>query len=109
MFVMLTNNRWKKDEYSQKCFEDLIKDAHFPTSGTLGIYYIDCTFKEVTVDDMGTINYPKGAKLRKWLLELEDYSKLINKWRDADEQLEGIKEDIWYEEFYDKAIELEDA
>lgn len=109
MFVMLTNNRWKKDQDSQKCFEDLIKDAGFPKEGPIMILYIECKFKEITVDDMGTVNFPKDARKERWDFDLKDLSRYITKWEEAYERLQGITEDLYFDKLWDKFSEMQDG
>lgn len=108
MYVMLVSHRWKKDLDSQKCFEEVIKDAGFPKEGPMCVLYIDCEFKEITVDDMGTVNFPKDAKCERWDFDISDYATYIRRWEAAYEKLIGITEDLFYDELWNKLREMEE-
>lgn len=97
MYVMLTSHNWRKHEFAQDCFKHLMIDSHFPTKGNLVVIYLDCKADEIEVDGLGTVSFPKGIKKIRKTIELDQFSDFIEKWCTAYDELEEVRQDLWYD------------
>lgn len=96
VYVMLARNSWRKGDYAQETFDQLMIDARFPQEGTLLILKLDCNAEDVTVDGMGTVNFPLTADKKRIEVELSTLSNQIEKLANNYDNYIGDKEEFWY-------------
>ena len=106
-YVMLARNSWQKGDYAQETFEKLMLAARFPKDGNMLILQIDCEFKDISVDGMGTVTYPKESRCDRIEIDLADYAKGITDMEKSYDDYMGIKEDFWYRHLEDKIPDVD--